>query len=76
MCVHYYHNAEGLHFSAFHFCSVDGSSVGTINLGLIEQFHYVALIHNEPHPEANATEIAQDEAAFEHACKEHHLKLV
>ena len=48
---------------------VDGSSVGTVNLGLIEQFHYVALIHNEPDPEANATEIAQDEAAFEHACK-------
>ena len=35
--------------------------MATVNLCLID---YVALIHNEPDPEANATEIAQNEAAF------------
>ena len=30
----------------------DGNSVGTINLGLIQQFHYIAFIPTEPvHPE-------------------------
>ena len=44
--------------------------MGTVNLRLIQQIHYVALIPTEPvHPEENATEIAQDEAAFEHICK-------
>ena len=42
--------------------------MGTVNVGLIQQFHYVALIPTEPvHPEENA--IAQDEAAFERTCK-------
>ena len=48
----------------------DGNSVGIVNLGLIQQFHYIALIPTEPvNREENATEIAQDEAAFEHTCK-------
>ena len=47
----------------------DGNSVGTMNLGLIQQFHYVALFPTEAvHPEESATEIVEDEAAFQHAC--------
>ena len=49
--------------------SIDGNSVGTVNLGLIEQFHYVPLIPTESvHPEENTIKIAQDEVAFEHTC--------
>ena len=48
----------------------DGNSVGTVNLGLMQQFHYVALIPTESvNREGNATEIARYEAAFEHTCK-------
>ena len=44
--------------------------MGTVNLGLIQQFHYITLIPTEPvNQEENATEIAQDEAAFQHTCK-------
>ena len=47
----------------------DGKGVGTINLGLIQQFHYVALFPTEAvYPKESATEIAEDETALKHAC--------
>ena len=57
----------------------NGNSIGSIHLGLIDQFHYAALVKKRDAIQADSNsntdnnlddkERAEDEAAFEHACK-------
>ena len=54
---------------------VDSDSIGTINLGLIDQFHYIALLKNNyfasdnnQHEETNAAALSLS-STFDQACR-------